>query len=251
MRATQLHFPTPSPVVKNLLIVNGVLWILGCVILDRWILGQPLISYYFGFTPSLFVENFYLWQIFTYMFLHAVSPFHILFNMVSLYFFGSELEQRWGSRSFLIYYLVTGVGAGVIYLLGMLIVALFKGEPPIGYSSPVIGASGAVFGLLLAYGILFSERLIYFFGVFPLKAKHFVLLIGGFEFVSLLTSGANNQIANLAHIGGLITGYIYLAGWTKWRQKKWSVGKARRNLRLVVNKSSKDDEPGDGPKYWN
>ena len=99
------------------------------------------------------------------------------------------------------------------------------------------------------YGVLFGERMIYFFGIFPIKAKYFVLMIGAYELVVLLSSKAGHSVANLAHLGGLITGAAFLFGWTKYQQGKWRKGGARRNLKLVVNKDEK--KPGDGPKYWN
>lgn len=251
MRTVQFQIVSPGPIVKKLLIANVAIWVVCSIIFDKLIFPQPFFTIYFGFIPELFVESFFVWQIFTYMFLHATSPMHVLFNMISLWFFGSELELRWGSRFFLIYYLVTGVGAAVIYLIGMITIGLIQGHAPLGYGSPVVGASGAIFGILLAYGILFGERMIYFFGVFPLKAKHFVLMIGAFELISLLNAGTGSSVANLAHLGGLITGALFLWGWTRFQQRRWRKGGTRRNLRLVVNKSDKDKEPGDGPKYWN
>lgn len=250
MRPVQFQIISPSSVVKKLLIINVAIWFFCILILEQFILPLPYITTYFGFIPQLFVESFFIWQPFTYMFLHATNPMHVLFNMISLWFFGSELELRWGSRFFLTYYIVTGVGAAVVYLLGMIVIALIKGHPPAGYTDPVVGASGAVFGILLAYGLLFGERLIYFFGVFPLKAKHFVLMIGAFELVSLLSAGTGNSVANLAHLGGILTGALFLWGWTRFQQRRWrSSSGTRRNLRLVVNKDDKKDE--DGPKYWN
>lgn len=248
----QFQVVSPGPMVKKLLIANIAIWVLVNIVLEKIFIGAPIVTVYLGFIPELVVESFYIWQPLTYMFLHANFT-HVLFNMISLWFFGSELEERWGSRSFLTFYLVTGVGAAFIYLIGMLLAGLIKGAEPTGYAVPVVGASGAIYGILLAYGVLFSERMVYFFGILPLKAKHFVLLLGGIEMMMLMGSSAENNVANLAHLGGIITGALYLFLWTQYRQK-WSKrapkrAGARRNLRLVVNK--KDNDPGDGPKYWN
>jgi len=247
-----------TPVVKNLIIANVAIWLVAQLILDKMLLSSPYISHFFSLNPSLFVENFMVWQPLTYMFLHSSNIFHILFNMISLWFFGSDLETRWGGRPFLIYYLVSGAGAALIYLAGVILVGLIQGTEPSVFRVPVIGASGAVFGVLVAFAILFGERVIYFFGVFPMKAKFFIMIMAGIEIVTLLNEGmASNPVANLAHIGGMIAGFLYLVVWTKYLQSRWRKGskahkakaRAGRNLRLVVN--NKDKEDPDDPKYWN
>ncbi len=243
-----------SPMVKKLIIITVGVWVLLQLILENLILSENTITTLFGFTPKYVFEHFQVWQLFTYMFLHSENVFHILVNMISLWFFGSELEFRWGARKFLRYYLICGVGAALIYLFGVVILFFIKDSPPMVYVIPVIGASGAVFGILLAYAILFGDRVIYFFGVFPMQARYFIVLIAGVEMVSLLSSGMGGSgVANLAHLGGIVTGYIYLVLWSQ-SEKAGRTGssqksKARRNLRLVVdNEKKKSDE---GPKYWN
>ena len=249
----QMQVVPMSPMVKKIMILTVGIWIGLQLIVENLFLGQPYITHFFSFTPQLTLEKFFVWQPLTYMFLHSKGVFHVLLNMVSLWFFGSELEYRWGGRQFLYYYLACGVGAAVIYFIGVILVGLFSGTESLVYSTPVIGASGAVFGVLLAYGILFGDRVIYIMGMFPMKAKFFLMVIGGVEVVTLLSSGmGGSQVANLAHIGGLITGYIYLLLWTRWQQNRWKGSKnskTRRNLRLVVNNSEKSKS--DGPKYWN
>ncbi|MEM7645532.1 MAG: rhomboid family intramembrane serine protease [Pseudomonadota bacterium] len=242
-----------SPMVKKLIILNVGIWFFLQLILENLFLSQDYITQFFSFTPKYTLENFFIWQPLTYMFLHSKNVFHVILNMVSLWFFGSELEYRWGAKSFLLYYLACGVGAAFIYFIGVIVVGLVQGHEPLVYVIPVLGASGAVFGVLLAYGILFGDRIIYFFGVFPMKAKIFLMIIGGIEVVSLLSAGmGGSNVANLAHIGGLISGYLYLLFWTRWQQNRWRGAKnpkARRNLRLVVNNDNKKDDQG--PKYWN
>jgi membrane associated rhomboid family serine protease len=252
----QLQVVAISPWVKKLIIINVGIWFFLQVLLEGLILGQGTLTSFFGFTPRLVIEYFFIWQPFSYMFLHSENVFHILFNMISLWFFGSELEYRWGSRAFLKYYFICGVGAALIYILGVVIYGLIQGQEPVVYGIPVIGASGAVFGILLAYGILFGDRLIYFFGVFPMQAKVFVMLIGGVEVLTLMSAGlGGSRVANLAHIGGLLTGFLYLVVWTRWQQGRRRGGKGtkgRRNLRLVVNNTNKPkSDDSDGPKYWN
>ncbi len=247
--------PIPiSPWVKRLIIVNVGIWFFLQLILERLVFSEAYITQFLSFTPKYFLENFFVWQPVTYMFLHSVNIFHVLLNMVSLWFFGSELEYRWGAKSFLSYYFICGVGAAAIYFVTVVAWGLIQGEEPLVYRIPVLGASGAVFGILLAYGILFGDRVIYLMGVFPMKAKIFILVIAGIEVVTLVSDGMGGSgVANMAHIGGLVTGYIYLVGWTRFQQKRWRGAKksrTRRNLRLVVNNDKKEDD-SEGPKYWN
>ncbi len=241
-----------TPAVKKILFVTIGVWFFGQLIVEK-MLGIPLTSW-LALYPNKVVFDFYIWQVATYMFLHTLSPMHILFNMLLLWFMGSELEQRWGARFFFLYYFVCGVGAAFLYVIGITLYAATTGHQS-GLYVPVIGASGAVFGLLLAYGIIFGERVIYFFMVFPMKAKYFVLIMGLVEFVSLMTSGVGGgEVAYLAHLGGIATGYIFLVSYTKWQQFKWNQKTQQkhkgRNLKLVVD-NDKPDSPPDDPKYWN
>lgn len=239
---------SPTPAVKKLIIINLVIWVVLMVIVENLFLSQPYITMYFGLIPQTMIENFFVWQPVTYMFLHALNPMHVLFNMMSLWFFGTELEARWGQRLFLIYYFFTGIGAALFYLFGVAMVGMIKGMAPIVYTQPVVGASGAVFGILLAYGLLFGDRTVYFFGAFPILAKYFVAIIGAIEVFSLMSNGLTGAIANLAHIGGLVAGMIFLFVYTRFQQGRWRKkgGDVRRKLKLVVNR----EDPKE-PKYWN
>lgn len=238
-----------TPVVKWLIIANVGIWLALEIILGRFILGVRFDGV-LGLVPGRVVEDFWLWQLFTYMFLHSTfTPMHIVLNMLMLWWLGSELEQRWGSRFFLAYYMVTGIGAGLIYLIGHTALFLF-GKDLGAWGVPVVGASGAVFGLLLAYGILFGERIVYFFLVFPMKAKYFVMILAAMEVATLIGGGGQGE-AILCHLGGLVSGFLFLTLYTRLQQRRWRKqgGKRGRGLRLVVNNDKKEDEKG--PRYWN
>jgi len=137
-----------------------------------------------------------IWQFVTYMFLHG-GPFHLIINMLILWMFGSELEYLWGTRRFVKYYFFTGVGAGIVTVLTS--------------ASPTLGASGAVFGMLLAYGLTFPDRPVLLYFLFPIKAKYFVIILGLIDLFAAL-SGSNDNVAHTAHLGGLLFGWVYLKG---------------------------------------
>ncbi len=240
--------------VKALVITNLVIWVGFVLILQGMILKNNALFDLFALVPAKVINDFWIWQIFTYMFLHTNGVFHVLFNMLVLWWFGAELEARWGSKFFLTYYLVCGMGAGCVYLLGALIYYLATGQA-IVMAAPLVGASGATYGLLLAYGILFGERVIYFMMLFPMKAKFFTLIIGFVELVTLLDSGMGSQVANLAHLGGIAVGFVFLAVVARMRARQGGsgAGKRGRRLKLVVN-NDLEKKPADdknGPKYWN
>lgn len=244
----QLAVPPLTKTIKTLLIANVSIWVVLVLIVQGVFMDTPGIFRWFGLIPDMVVNRFTVWQFFTYMFLHSASVFHVLFNMLILWMFGSELELRWGSRFFLVYYLVCGVGAGVLYTFGILIYYFATGDyGPL--LAPVVGASGAVFGLILAYGIIFGERVIYFMMIFPMRAKYFALIIGLIEVVTLLNTGVSGQVANLAHLGGLVSGFLFLIGWTKWKNRsvRKRTRKHGRRLKLVVDNESDKNEP----RYWN
>lgn len=239
-----------TPVVKWLLILNVGIWFF-FQILAEGIFKIPF-TQFFSLVPARVIFEFHIWELFTYMFLHSLQITHILFNMLMVWFFGAELEQRWGGKFFLFYYLFTGVGAALLYCAGLGAYAAFTGSQA-GLFIPVIGASGAVFGLMLAQGILFGERVIYFFMLFPMKMRYFVMLMGGIQIASLLTSGVSGgEVAYLAHIGGLVSGYIALLLMGRWKNyENFKKNKKKgRNLRLVVD-NEKPKKTDQGPRYWN
>ena len=237
-----------TPAVKWLLIINVAVWFVFQVIMEGF-LRVPFTSI-FGLFPGKVLFDFQIWQVFSYMFLHSMQVTHILFNMLMLWFFGAELEQRWGTKFFLTYYFASGVGAAILYCLGIWAYALMTGSQG-GLVVPVIGASGAVFGLLLAQGIIFGERIVYFFMLFPMKTRYFVALMGIIQLASMMTSSVSGgEVAYLAHLGGIVAGFICLnvKAWidrNSWRKKPTK--SKGRNLRLVVDNEKKEKPP----KYWN
>ncbi|MBI3543763.1 MAG: rhomboid family intramembrane serine protease [Deltaproteobacteria bacterium] len=198
-------------------------------------------------TPYLIFEKHYFWQFVTYMFMHA-DLFHILFNMLILWMIGSELEGQWGTKFFLKYYFVCGLSAGVFYLA---VQSFLHGSANM---VPMLGSSGAVYGLLVAYGIIYSERMMLFMMVFPMKAKHFVMILAAIEFISTVFY-SRAGVANAAHLGGMVVGfaYLFLNAWLRIRAKRKKTGKKQRmrrsHLRLVVNnevlKEFDDDDDED------
>lgn len=243
----QINMPPMTPTVKKLLITMAVVWVVVQIILDK--MGGLSISRWFILNPAQVVTHFYAWQLVTYMFFHALSPFHLFFNGLMLWFTGVELERHWGSRFFTTYFFTCGIGAAIVYCVGVSLYALASGDQT-PLLIPVMGASGGLFGLLVAYGIVFSERIIYFMGLFPLKAKYFALIAAALDLSSLLTTGfTGGEVAYLAHLGGAAVGFAFL--WTQTRlklRKTRDKVKKSTSLRLVVDNEKKDDK---GPKYWN
>lgn len=163
---------------------------------------SDVLVFYLGLRPILVLEKFYLWQPFTYMFLHG-GFLHIFLNMYALLIFGIPVEQAWGSRRFLLYYVFTGTGAGITILV---INTLLGG---VNYITPTIGASGAVFGLLLAFGMLFPDAEILIFFIIPMRAKFLVVLYGGIELYSLIASSGQSPVSHAGHLGGILFGLIF------------------------------------------
>jgi membrane associated rhomboid family serine protease len=187
-----------------------------------------------GLVPFHVVRNLWVWQVATYMFLHG-GVIHILFNMLALWMFGTELERIWGTRDFLKFYFVTGIGAAILTVLFSLLPASISGDL---YRIPVIGASGAIYGLLLAYGLYFPDRPIYMYLLFPIPAKYFVIIMGAIAFYASF-SNAGGGVANATHLGGLLVAYLYLKGGqlrlspfaeVKYRYVKWRMNKLRRKF---------------------
>ena len=177
--------------IKTLISIN-----FGIFILQSISSSEMMFFSNFGLVPKLVWSQLKIWQPFTYMFFHG-DIWHVLINMFVLWMFGSELERVWGKKNFLRFYFVTGVGSG----LGTMIFGLQS-------MIPVVGASGAVYGVLLAYGVIFPNRTVYLYGIIPIKSFWFVIGIGVIAFISSFNNVSN--ISHLTHLFGMIIGYLYL-----------------------------------------
>ena len=215
------YFP---PGVKWLLIGNTAVFIL------TFLFGMP---YILALAPVAVVYHFAIWQLVTYLFLHGGIT-HILFNMLALWMFGTPLEQQWGTRQFLKYYFYCGIAAGVcdVAINAMLGV----------WNTHTIGASGAIFGLLLAFGVLYPNQTVLMSFLFPIKAKYMVMIYAGIEL--LLSLGPNTGVSSVAHLGGMAFGYIYLKGrlpsmkLPDWRgaYRQWKLQRAKRKFQVYMKK---------------
>jgi membrane associated rhomboid family serine protease len=209
--------------VKWIIIANAVVFVIQMLF--------PVITPLLGLMPEAVLEHGWIWQLGTYMFLHG-SPMHIIVNMLGVWMFGVELERLWGTRFFARYYAVTGLGAGLTALVVSLLP--FAATAP-AYSSITIGASGALFGLLLAFAMYYPNRPILLMMLFPIPAKIFVMIFGGLAL--LYTFQGGRGISDTAHLGGLIAGYLYLqngrgglSAEIKYRYLKWKMNRLRRKF---------------------
>ena len=236
-----------TPAIKLLIIANVVAFLVTLVV--------PVLKLQLGLSAVSVLERFAIYQLVTYMFLHG-DVGHILFNMLALWMFGTDLERSWGTRFFTKYYFVTGVGAGLITVLWAL--------SPLPYAenlaySIVIGASGAIYGVLLAYGMYFPHRVILLFLLFPVQAKYAVMIFGAIAFIFSLGAGGGG-VAHTAHLGGLIVGYAYLKrlrGSSPWQELKywwlrWKMSRARSRFDVYSggrNRRDDDDWKSDWKKH--
>jgi membrane associated rhomboid family serine protease len=216
---------SPGPIstaLKALIAANVAVFVL-----TSFVQGLPQ---YLGLVPTHVLRQFWLWQLATYMFLHA-GIFHILFNMLALWMFGAELERIWGTRYFLKFYFCTGIGAGALTVLFSLLPFTFAQQLQ---QTAIVGASGAIYGLLLAYAIYFPDRPILLI-VFWVPAKWCVTILGAIALYSSLSDAGG--VANATHLGGLVVGYLLLKGtrlhpWSevKYRYLKWKINRVRKKF---------------------
>ena len=228
-------------VIKNLLIINGLFFLLTVVLGSTFNIN---LVKFLGLHYPLSAD-FGVWQLVTYMFMHS-DFMHILFNMFALWMFGNTLENVWGSKRFLNYYLVTGIGAGFVQIIvawirissveanmhadqialviqeGAEVLSRGMNYQDIGMSklnllinTPTVGASGAVFGILLAFGMMFPNSIIYVYFAIPIKAKFFVMIYGAIEIYMGFANSASDNVAHFAHLGGMIFGFILIMYWKK------------------------------------
>ena len=229
-------FPPFTRMVKALIVATTAVFLL--TYLPAQLFGWYAPYAWLGLQPYAVVHRLYLWQLVTYLFLHG-GFFHILFNMFALWMFGPDLEQLWGESEFLKFYFLAGIGAGLFDV----VLTTFFGSP----FSLTIGASGAIYGLLLAFGLTFPNRPIFIWFIIPIKAKWFVLIIGVIEFYSEL-SGPGSGIAHLAHLGGMLVAYLYLrgsglSGRMHLHYAEWRRARLRRKFEVYMRKNDKKDDP--------
>ena len=222
-----------SPALKALIATNVALFLAGYRLSDLILV--------FGLRPSDVVLQGRVWQVVTYMFLHG-NLGHLLFNMLALWMFGTELERMWGTRAFLRYYFVVGIAAAVSTIL----VSSTLPFAARTFYTTTIGASGAIYGLLLAYGLIFSNRPILLYFVFPIPAKYFVMILAAIAlFMSMSDSGGG--VAHITHLGGLLAGYLLLRGRrfspaneVRYRFLRWKMDRARK--RFGVHSGGRKDD---------
>lgn len=196
------------PVIKNLLIINGVVFFIQLLMDNFTFGGYPawyLLNKWFALNPISGVNaagepfNFQVWQLITYQFMHGGFS-HILFNMFALWMFGSSIEDVFGSKKFLIFYLLAGVSAGLLHLF---VSPLLGGAPAV-----TIGASGSIYGVLIAYALFFPDNLIFLYFLIPVKAKYLIGFLVVIEFLAV--DSASSGVAHLAHLGGALFGFLYI-----------------------------------------
>ena len=216
------------PAVKWLLIINVAFF------LGPRVLFFNLYTFHqiFGLVPAKLFGNLFIWQPVTYMFLHG-GTWHILINMFILWMFGSELERTWGTKEFLKFYFVAGIGAGLVNV----VFSVFNSAT---WDIPIIGASGAIYGILVAYAMLFPNRLVYIYFLIPVKVKFLVIFLIAIEFLSTYRA---DGVAHFAHLGGALFGYLYLKRNIRSKLRKWSP--AELIQRLKAEKMAKKREEGD------
>lgn len=217
------------PAVKWLIIINVAFF------LGPRVLFFNLYTFHqiFGLVPARLFGNLFIWQPVTYMFLHG-GTWHILINMFILWMFGSELERTWGTREFLKFYFVAGIGAGLVNV----VFSIFSPET---WHIPIIGASGAIYGILVAYAMLFPNRLVYVYFLIPVKVKYLVIFLVAIEFLSTYRA---DGVAHFAHLGGALIGFLYLRYNLRWRLRKWSLSELVQRLRedRMVRKREEGDK---------
>tara|TARA_Y100001970_G_C14208647_1_gene845571 strand:+ start:1527 stop:2363 length:837 start_codon:yes stop_codon:yes gene_type:complete len=178
--------------VKLLLIVNSILFAM------IELSGMKNIFFIsFGLVPQLVWEEYKIWQLFTYQFIHG-SFLHVFFNMLILWMFGQDLEKEWGKKEFLFFYFICGIGSGIITII-------------FGLNSfvPVVGASGAIYGVLVAFGCVYPNRVVYLYGLLPIKVKYMILGLGLVSFFASIYSN-NSNISHITHLSGMVIGLLLI-----------------------------------------
>jgi membrane associated rhomboid family serine protease len=224
--------------VKWLLIVNTVIFLLTGLSKE---FGPSLTSHLrlLELAPVAVVYHFAVWQLVTYLFLHG-GIWHLVFNMLSLWMFGTPLERDWGTRQFLKYYFICGIGAGMCDVLLNAAIG--------NWHTSTIGASGAIYGVLLAFGVCYPDRTVLMNFLFPIKAKYMVMIYAAIEL--WMSMGVNTEVSNIAHLGGMVVGFIYLKTPRSNRSplripdigaayREWQLRRAKRKFQVYMKKQGR------------
>lgn len=248
-RTLSLSFPPFTPWVKKIIIACVAVYFLQ-VVLGAVSPGMKAsLELYFGLVPALVLHYGMIWQLVSYSLLHA-TPGHILINMLMLWMFGRELELVWGKSRFLNYFFICGVGAGLITILVKVMPMLWGHMPPY---TPTIGASGAIFGILIANAILFPDRRIWLFPLpLTIPMRPFVAVMGAIEFFATLGSGGDG-VSHFCHLGGMLIGWLYLRrGSFLYRVRNemadWRYERNKRKFQVYMKKQK--NEPPSRPDQW-
>lgn len=238
-----------TPLVKKFLIVIAVIFFI------QLVTGGSAIEGLFGLVPDGFVNRGRIWQILTYSFLHH-DVSHFVLNALMIAFIAPEIEIAFGKKKLILFFFTCTVTAGIVYL-GIQIWS--RGVEGLG--APLVGASAGIYGVLLAYGLLFRERVLLFMMLFPMKAKHFVIVLAAVEFLTTMSS-SRNSLSSIAHLSGMAAAFAFIwieKGMRNARSSGGGGGHGKKpkfikkvdkkgNLKLIVN--NPDDERDSGPKTW-
>ena len=236
------YFPGFPNGVKWLLISNVGIFLMQ-FFLNRFSDLHDVLIVWFGLTPAAVVKEFAIWQLATYLFLHGGIG-HILWNMLALWWFGAGLVTVWGTRRFLRFYFFCGIGAGICAVL--LNYVLPWGSP----STPTIGCSGAIFGILMAYALLFPDVTMLWGFLIPIKVKYFVMIVGAVAFLSSFQ--VNSGVSEFAHLGGLLFGYIFIRkprfqfdplSPVRNAYKDWKLQRAKKKFQVYLRKQDSKKDP--------
>lgn len=246
-----------TPIVKKLILANAAVFFFTLLL---QVFSPPLavgFAEWFGLVPQRMLFGGALWQPVTYLFLHG-GFMHVFFNMFGLWMFGVTLERDWGGRRFLRYYFLTGVGAGLFSVLITTLGVQFGWLASRGALNPMmiptIGASGAIYGILLAFGLLYPRTPIFIWFLFPIPARIFVLIFGALAFVSAL-GAPGSGVSHVAHLGGMLFGLFYLrGGWllrrARYRYADWQLRQARRKFDVYMQDEDESDRDRPRPDRW-
>jgi membrane associated rhomboid family serine protease len=221
--------------VKWLLIINTAVFILTGLLGQQFARDIRVLE----LAPVAVVSHFAIWQLVTYLFLHG-GIWHLVFNMLTLWMFGTPLEQAWGTRAFLKYYFICGIGAGVCDVALNALIG--------NWGTSTIGASGAIYGLLLAFGVCFPDQTVLMGFLFPIKAKYMVMIYAAIEL--WMSLAVNTGVSNIAHLGGMAVGFVYLKSSFKgfkrmslpdWRgaYRQWKLERAKKKFQVYLKKNGR------------